>query len=65
MKYYGKDHDLRKKGLTLPDLTEQEETEKRNVLGLSRLISLEGFRKLFDAVGTRSALQVNLDTHKE
>lgn len=72
MKYYGDDHDKAKRGETAYSYRSATQTdnsgayhEKCNVLNTSRLISLEGFRRLFDVVGQRSALQVELDLHDE
>jgi len=72
MKYFGDDHDKMKRGednTIYVDITEEEQPElyeeKSNALNQSRVYSLESFRKLFDAVGKRSTIQVELDDHTD
>ena len=61
IKYYGVQYDkARDDGITFsrPDTPNSDgtqiERERRNALYTSRLISIEGFRRLFEEVGKRS-----------
>jgi hypothetical protein len=72
IKYYGDYYDsARDEGITFarPDTPisggTQLDMERRNALYTSRLISIEGFRRLFEEVGKRSFIQREIDQHKD
>jgi hypothetical protein len=60
-KYFCEDFDRTKHMLPLTTKEKGFESEKQNALNVARLISLEGYRRLFEEVAPRSTIGNRVD----
>ena len=64
MKYYGEEFDRKKSRGKSVTRDESWQAESEKALNTARLISVNGFTRLFEDVGSRSGLKQTLDDHQ-